>query len=317
MAQLGEFELIGRYFTRAGAGRADVVLGVGDDAAILRPAAGLDLVAATDTLVAGTHFEPDTAPAAIGHKALAVNLSDVAAMGAEPRWALLALTVPAAEAAWLEDFAAGLYTLADAHGVAVVGGDTTRGPLAVTVTVLGTVEPGTALRRDGARPGDAVLVTGTLGDAALALALRGRGQTPEPALLERLQRPQPRLAAGRSLRGVASSAIDVSDGLAADLGHVLEASRVGAVLDLDRLPLSAALRARPPGQAAGLALNGGDDYELCFTVAAAREAEALARLSGAGVPATRIGTIEAGPGLVLQGRAAAALPAASSGYRHF
>lgn len=320
-AGAGEDALIARHFAGCGAARADVLLGIGDDAALLQVPPDRVLVAAVDTLIGGVHVDEAVAPRDLGHKALAVNLSDLAAMGADPAWALLALTVPQAEAAWLDELAAGLHELAARWGVAVVGGDTTRGPLAVTVTALGTVPAAAALTRSGARPGDAVYVTGTLGDAGLALEVRaGRRRLDGEAqvqVMARLERPEPRLEAGRRLRGVASSAIDVSDGLAADLGRILAASGVGAEIELDRLPLSPALRAACPRAAAlELALGAGDDYELCFTVPAALEPGLQARLAGA-APIARIGTVTAERGLVLRGAGAEALAACSRGYRHF
>ncbi|ROR34969.1 thiamine-phosphate kinase [Inmirania thermothiophila] len=292
----GEFDLIERFFRR-GPARADVALGVGDDAALLRPPPGCELVAATDTLVEGVHFPAGTDPAAVGHKALAVNLSDLAAMGAEPRWALLALTLPAADEDWLAAFAAGLEALAREAGVALVGGDTTRGPLAATVTVLGSVPAGQALRRCGARPGDDVWVSGTLGDAALGLAAAtGRLELPAAvaaALRARLDRPRPRLALGRRLRGLARACIDVSDGLVADLGHVCRASGVGARIERAALPLSpAAQAALAAGGDPAAPLVGGDDYELLFTA----PPWAAAAVAGLGEVA-RIGTVEAGAGV--------------------
>ncbi len=294
---LGEFDLIERFFTRPAA-RSDVLLGVGDDAALLVPPPGLVLVAATDTLVEGRHFLPDAPADSVGHQALAVNLSDLAAMGAEPAWALLSLSLPDAAVEWLEAFASGLDALARQHGVALVGGDTVRGPRVVTITALGFVEPGLALRRGGARPGDLLYVSGWPGEAAAGLEalLRGAG-SPDDPLVRRCRYAEPRLALGRALRGLASAAMDVSDGLLGDLAKLCAASGVGAVLDLERLPVSAELARRHP--AAGcerLVLSGGDDYELLFTLPEAVAAE-VASISSAALPLHRIGRIEAGHGV--------------------
>jgi len=330
-----EFDLIRRYFARPGAGRADVLLGIGDDAAVLRSPPGLEQVAAIDTLVAGVHFPPDTAAESIGHKALAVNLSDLAAMGAEPAWAMLALTLPEADERWLEGFARGFFALAREYDVALVGGDTTRGPLTVSVQVQGFVPPGAAFRRGGARPGDLIYVTGTLGDAGLALLLGRDAGIGSPAAREylrrRLDRPPPRVAEALRLRGLARAAIDVSDGLLADLGHILEASGAGATLDLAQLPLSPAfrscletmgadhpaLRRFAPGLAwADLALGSGDDYELCFTVAPRQRAQ-LDALAAAGLACTCIGTIGAEAGLRCRLADGAAYRIPRRGYDHF
>jgi thiamine-monophosphate kinase len=291
---------------------------VGDDAALLMPPAGEVLAATVDTLVAGRHFPETTLPAAIAHKALAVNLSDLAAMGATPRWFLLALTLPEATDAFLSEFAAALFALADAAGIALVGGDTTRGPLAISITALGSVPPALALRRSGARPGDGIYVSGTVGDAGLglreALTPGEAGLSAEQAahVRRRLDYPQPRLALGTALRGTATACLDISDGLAQDLGHILEASGVGAELDLQALPLSPALRTLPEHQAWQLALAAGDDYELCFTASPGLSLQALP----GNVPVTRIGTVTAVPGLVLTSRGVR-VEHEFSGYQHF
>jgi len=314
---LGEFDLIERYFSRRG-GREDVLLGVGDDAALLAVPPGRALVAAVDTLVEGRHFLPGAPAESIGHQALAVNLSDLAAMGAEPAWALLSLSLPAADEAWLASFAAGLYALAERHGVTLVGGDTVRGPLVVTVAALGFVEPGCALRRDGARAGDLLYVSGWPGEAAAGLeALRA---SPPPtdgdALVRRYRYGEPRLELGRALRGRATAAMDVSDGLLGDLAKLCTASGCGARLELERLPVSSELARRHPRDACErFVLSGGDDYELLFTLppaaAAAIEAE-LATL----VPLHRIGVIEqtAGVRCVRGGRPE---DVGEGGYDHF
>ncbi|MDI3259594.1 MAG: thiamine-phosphate kinase [Sinobacteraceae bacterium] len=318
-----EFELIQRYFAAQCAPRADVALGVGDDAAVLRPPPGEELAVTTDTLIEGRHFPREAAPGDVGWKALAVNLSDLAAMGAQPRWFVLALTLEPSRAhdAWLAAFAEGLARLAREAGVALVGGDTTRGALSVTITALGTVPPGAALRRSGAQVGDAVCVTGTLGDAALALQML---QTPSQMhdaqtgeyLFERLNRPSPRLAAGLALRDLANAAIDLSDGLAGDLKHILEASGVGAEIEIDTLPMSAAFaRLHDPAQRLRLQACGGDDYELCLCIPPDRLAQARARVEA--LPLTVIGRIRDEPGLVWRDACGKPLNLDLHGYRHF
>lgn len=318
----GEFELIAHYFAAGGPRRPDVVLGIGDDAALLTVPAGHELAVSVDTLVAGVHFPAHTAPRAIGHKALAVNLSDLAAMGATPAWFTLALTMPQADTAWLDEFCAGLFALAKAQRIALVGGDTTRGPLSITVQVHGLVPAGMAIRRSGARAGDRIYVTGTLGDAALGLySLTGAcdlDAAERAALIRRLEYPEPRIAAGIALRGVASAAIDLSDGLAADLGHILAASGVGACIDLARIPaLPAVARHTARTGNAGLLLGGGDDYELCFTVPAERAALLAERFACSAAGYHDIGVVEAAPGLRCRGDNGAVLDPVPAGYRHF
>lgn len=298
--------------------RDDVVLGIGDDAALLQAPAGMLLAVATDTLNAGVHFPEATAAADIGWKSLAVNLSDLAAMGARPAWATLSLSLPQADAAWLDGFLDGFLALADAHDVALVGGDTTQGPLSVGVSVHGFVAPADALRRDGARPGDDIWVTGTLGDAAAALAQWRDERAGDPALRARLDRPTPRVAAGLALAGIASAAIDVSDGLLADLGHICTASGVGAEVDLPALPASPQLLAAfdAPSRAR-LQATGGDDYELCFTAAATQREVIAAATARAGVAMTRVGRIVAGEGVrALQADGSEWQPS-TPGYAHF
>jgi thiamine-monophosphate kinase len=318
---LSEFELIRRYFERpqATAGRADVVLGIGDDAAIVTPPCDRDLVLCMDTLVAGVHFPVDTVPGAIGHKALAVNLSDLAAMGAEPAWFTLALTLPEADADWLAAFARGMFRLADGYGVQLVGGDVTRGPLSVTVQAHGLLPRGSALRRSGAAAGDRIYVTGTLGDAGLAL--RQGGQAPA-ALRQRLDYPSPRVESGQALLGLASAVIDISDGLLADLGHLLEVAGLGAELEVDALPRSAGfLAAAGPSSIDALyydiPLTGGDDYELCFTVPPDRCAEVEARLAALPGGCTAVGVVEAGPGIRCRLADGGTWSPAGDGYQHF
>ncbi len=319
---MSEFELIARLRRRLGGIGADRLdLGIGDDAALWRPGPGLQVAACCDTLVQGRHFPDGTAPYDLGWKALAVNLSDLAAMGARPALALLALTLPGDPGeAWIEDFCAGWEVLAQPHRLALAGGDLTRGPvLTVTVTCLGELPPGTALRRAGAAVGDGVFVSGTLGDAAAALALWPRRAEPSLApLLARLTRPTPRLALGRALRGLASAAIDVSDGLLADLRHLLAASGVGARIDADAVPRSALPEQLLGADAArACALAGGDDYELCFTVPAARAEALQAAAAAAATTVTRIGSVVAGPGLEVVDRDGVPVSLDRAGWDHF
>jgi thiamine-monophosphate kinase len=291
-----EFELINRYFNRPA---PSAVLGVGDDCALLAPSPGMQVAVSTDMLLEGRHFLPGTDARRLGHKSLAVNLSDLAAMGAAARWAFLAIALPAADEQWMAAFAEGLYALAGEHGVDLAGGDTTRGPLCIAITVLGEVPPGKALRRAGAGVGDDVWVSGMPGEAALGLAhLRGEVKLDAAAAahcVARLEAPQPRLELGVRLRGLASGAIDISDGLLGDLGHVLKASGVGAQLQLALMPRSDALRAAPEALVERFQLAGGDDYELLFTAAPAHRAEIAALATGLGLPLTRIGAIVPGP----------------------
>jgi thiamine-monophosphate kinase len=299
---MGEFELIRRYFQHALA-REGVVLGNGDDCALLAPRPGMALAVSTDMLVEGRHFVSTVPPQALGHKALAVNLSDLAAMGAEPLAFTLALALPRADEAWLQAFSSGLLSLADAHACALVGGDTTAGPLNLCITVFGQVPPGQALRRDAARVGDDIYVSGTLGDARLALEmLRGTVEMNSAAwhrARQRLERPTPRVALGQALRGVAHACADVSDGLVGDLGHILEASRVNAVLWADALLASSAVsndvRALPREQALTCALAGGDDYELVFTAPPQARDAVTQAATQATTPVTRIGEIRLCP----------------------
>lgn len=319
---LSEFELIDRFFRRPS---RHAVLGVGDDAALLAPSAGCELAVSVDMLVAGRHFAAEVDPETLGHKTLAVNLSDMAAMGAWPRWALLAGALPEPDEVWIGAFARGFFALADAYDVDLVGGDTTRGPLNLCVTILGETPAGQALRRSGARPGDAIYVSGTLGDAALAVA-HHRRQTvlaaEELARCERaLLRPRPRVELGLRLRGIASAAIDISDGLTGDLGHILDASGAGAVVELAALPRSEALERRLAGRERSLALAcllaGGDDYELCFTAPAGAAADIGAVAAQLDLEIARIGWIEERRGLSVQdeGRRLETLPVAFDHFR--
>jgi thiamine-monophosphate kinase len=317
-----EFSLIDRIRERTILARDDVRLGIGDDAALLSVPPDQQLAVAIDTLVEGVHFPPGTAPQDVGWKALAANLSDLAAMGAEPAWALLALTLPQADPARIDGLADGFVQLAREHGVALVGGDTTRGPFSLSVAVHGFVPPGQALTRAAACVGDAVFVTGALGDAAGGLRLV-QGERPfdaadaaHRALRARLDRPTPRVRTGVALRGLANACIDVSDGLVADLGHVCAASGVGAELDIGALPLSSMLRAVFGDSAAReCALMGGDDYELCFTVPTAAIGAMHEALAAAGAHATRIGAIVEGRGVCATG--GAPLAVARDGWDHF
>lgn len=305
---MGEFDLIRRHFRRAAPAGSAVVLGVGDDCALLQPPAGEQLAISSDMLVEGRHFVAGTDPEALGHKALAVNLSDLAAMGARPLGFTLAISLPAIDDAWLTAFSRGLLALADRHACPLVGGDTTAGPLNLCITVFGSVRPGQALRRDAAHAGDDLWLSGRTGEARLALERQfgtawatalSVDASQETGLQTRLHRPEPRLALGLALAGVAGAALDVSDGLAGDLGHVLAASEVGAVIEEAALPLAPALAGLSDAHRRECLLHGGDDYELLFTAHPDRRdaVQAAARASGTAV--TRIGRIESAPGLRL------------------
>lgn len=317
---MDEFGLIARYFTRSPRGSL-VLLGVGDDAALVAPLkAGSAYALTTDTLVAGVHFLSDAPGFDVGYKALAVNVSDLAAMGARPVGFLLNLSLPTLDEAWLARFRDGLFALADTLALDLIGGDTVRGPLAVTVTALGEVPAESALRRDGARVGDRIYVTGFLGEAALGFFLRaGRLELPEAfheQVLGRLDRPIPRIIEGQALRGVASAAIDISDGLVADLGHILKASGVGASVDLHRLPFSDAYDAAFAQVGFEAALSFGDDYELCFTVAPDRVEALNGFMSRFPCACHYIGDITADTGLTLFDGAAPYTPQ-GLGFNHF
>ncbi|QFY43334.1 thiamine-phosphate kinase [Candidatus Methylospira mobilis] len=315
---LGEFDLIRRYFTAGAHRHTRTSLGIGDDCAILRPQPGFDLAVTVDTLVEGVHFLAGTDAERLGHKALAVNLSDLAAMGAQPAWVTLALTLPHVDEAWLSAFSSGFLALAKRSDVELVGGDTTRGPLSITVQAMGYVEADKALRRSGAKAGDAVYVTGSVGLAGVGLkSLLGYYDGVASEAIKQLEQPEARVQAGRELLGFAHACIDVSDGLSADLGHILDASKVGAALDWEALPLHDEVRqyiARtgdwlPP-------LVAGDDYELCFTMPPQHEPQLAAALAAVGTGFTRIGMIESEPGLrLLRNGQLQQLPV--SGYQHF
>jgi thiamine-monophosphate kinase len=319
---MDEFELIQRYFSRLGATRADVFLGVGDDAAILRGTDDTDLVAAVDTIVCGRHFLEGSEARSIGHRALAVNLSDLAAMGACPAWAMLSLTLPQAEPDWLEGFAGGFDDLARAHEVMLVGGDTTAGPLAVSVQIMGHVPRGTALRRAGGREGDLLAVTGTIGDAGAGLALAtGVLATHDAAAAAELRRrfeyPTPRVEFGLAARDLASAAIDLSDGLVGDLPKLAAASGLGAHVDVERLPLSRALSTvAGPASALDFALGGGDDYELLLAVPPARFDALASRAAAFNLTLTAIGELRRGNAVHWLRGSRSYVPAVS-GYSHF
>ena len=326
---MGEFDLIARYFTRPVRPGGAAALGVGDDCALLAPAPGMQLAISSDMLVEGRHFFADVDPEALGHKALAVNLSDLAACGARPLAFTLALSLPRVHEPWLAGFSRGLLLLADAHGCELVGGDTTQGPLNICITVFGEVPPGRALLRSGARPGDDLYVSGTLGDARLALeALQGRITLPADVLArarQRLERPTPRVGLGLQLRGIASSAMDLSDGLVGDVGHILQASGVGAVIYADVTTNLIAAGAHPSSGSGPLdaelarrcTLSGGDDYELAFTAPPAQRGAVAAAAAASRTAVTRIGTIVAAPGLALVDGSGQPLPHRYASFDHF
>jgi len=313
-----EFEIIARYFDRPA---RNALLGVGDDAALVRPGPGMDLAVSTDMLLEGRHFLPGADARALGHKALAVNLSDMAAMGATPRWATLAIALPEADEGWLAAFARGFFALADRFAVDLIGGDTTRGPLTMAITILGEVPEGLALFRAGAGPGDDIWVSGELGGAALGLAvLQGRaalGADDAAATLTRLHEPEPRVELGERLRGIATSAIDISDGFAGDLRHILERSAVGALVHYAQLPMSPAFASVDDAQLEkDCVLSGGDDYELLFTAAQSSRAQVEALGAELGIALTRVGAIQKGSNLVLLDAAGGVMPC-GGGFDHF
>lgn len=321
---LSEFELIKQYFRRARSSHAGhVVLGIGDDCALLAPTPGMQTAISTDLLIEGRHFFAGADARMLGHKSLAVNLSDLAAMGAKPVGFTLALSLPGADPEWLAAFSSGMFALADLHDCELVGGDTTRGPLAICITVIGEIAPGHALRRDAARAGHDIWISGTLGDARLALA----GYWKEIALdaetlalaAPRMHLPTPRVELGRALaaRPLAHAALDISDGLVGDLQHILDASKVGATLDVDALPAGPALARQALALRRRFTLAGGDDYELCFTAPASARAAVIAAAGSAGTLVTRVGTIDAEPGLRLVDGAGKALQMDVQGWDHF
>jgi thiamine-monophosphate kinase len=316
-----EFDLIGRLrdliCLPPGSPSTGCELGIGDDAAVLGVPADRELVVCVDTLVEGVHFPANTAPAAIGHKALAVNLSDLAAMGAIPAWFLMALTLPAENQIWLDEFAGGMAELAGRSGINLVGGDTSSGPLSISITVLGLVEKGKAMTRSGACPGDLVAVSGTLGAAANALSVLRQKNSPCPDDQKALDFPLPRLGTGRALQGLATSCIDLSDGLVADLGHILEQSGVGASIELGRLPTPGSLNALGEESRWPLQLSGGDDYELCFTIPRGSENRLKEISLTTGVELTVIGTIHGRSGVELLTPQGELFRPDVTGYLHF
>jgi thiamine-monophosphate kinase len=313
-----EFDIIRRYFANmVGVDRPQVVLGPGDDCAILDVGAEQELCVSTDTLISGVHFPADASPKVVAHRMLAANLSDLAAMGATPHSFLLALTLPTADDNWLQLFSTSLRQLTETHAIPLVGGNLSRGQLSATVTVLGVTARGSALRRSGASDGDDVYVSGTVGDAAAGLRLLQRHES-DHSLVERYNFPEPRLTLGQALIDVASAAVDISDGLAADLEHLCEASQTGANIELAQLPLSADLiRGFSEDEAQQLALCGGDDYELCFTAPVSKRAAVSHISEQIQVPTTVIGTIETGPGIAFHDRQGMRVDVDSPGYRHF
>ena len=315
---LGEFDLIEKYFTRSVKRAA---LGVGDDCALFATSPGMQLAVSSDMLVEGRHFLSTVAPERLGHKALAVNLSDLAACGARPIGFTLALAMPRVDERFLDGFARGLLALADEHDCELIGGDTTQGPLNLCITVFGEVPAGQALLRSGARPGDDLYVSGTLGDARAALEVFRGNLAIDGAALESLRRameqPQPRVALGQALRGVATSAIDVSDGLLGDLGHILRRSQLGATLEVDALPRSAVLRTLPAALQREFTLAGGDDYELVFSAPPSQAAAVTRAASASGVGVTRIGRLDAEPGLRLVDANGAAVANGFGSFDHF
>ncbi|MFC6311012.1 thiamine-phosphate kinase [Paraburkholderia dipogonis] len=327
---LSEFSLIDRFFARRAARPSDATagsLGIGDDCALLAPRAGEMLAISTDMLVEGRHFFADVDPEALGHKALAVNLSDLAAMGAQPQAFTLAFSLPKAEEAWLAAFSEGLFALAERHDCELIGGDTTGGPLNLCITVFGSVPPQVALRRDAAQPGDDIWISGTLGDARAGLGVQ-RGEwtadASDTATFRRaLERPEPQVALGLALRGIAHAALDLSDGLAGDLLHILERSHLRATVDVDAVPRSAALCRLAPEIQRRCTLAGGDDYELCFTAPSAARAEVEKAGREVGIQLTRIGTISAletaadRPAIGWRDAAGAPLSLTLQGFDHF
>lgn len=318
---LSEFDLIKTYFQRPRPGRA--VLGIGDDCALLAPSPGHQIAISSDMLVEDRHFFAGADPRMLGHKSLAVNLSDLAAMGARPIAFTLALSLPKADPAWLEGFSSGLFALADAHDCELIGGDTTKGPLNICITVFGELRPGHALRRAAARPGDDIWISGTLGDARLALAGYWKEVELDPSLHEqaalRMHMPAPRVALGMALARVpiAHAALDISDGLVGDLGHILAASKAGATLDADALPAGAVLARQSTDLRRRFTAAGGDDYELCFTAPVAHREAVLEAGRESGTAVTRVGRIEAEPGLRLVDANGAPLDLGLRGWDHF
>lgn len=317
---LSEFDLIARYFKRP-THRPHAALGIGDDCALLTQKSGMQMAISTDILVEGRHFFAGADPCMLGHKSLAVNLSDLAAMGAEPVAFTLAFSLPHVDENWLEAFSNGMFALADAHQCELIGGDTTKGPLNICITVFGRVPIGEALQRNAALEGDDIWVSGSLGDARLALGALYGDYELAPGVLDiaatRLHMPQPRVALGLALRGIAHAALDLSDGLIGDLGHILKASNVGATLNVDALPAGAMLDEQETNRRRHFTLSGGDDYELCFTAPASKRDAVLGAALAADTPVTRVGRIDASPGLRLQDANGTPLNLQVASFDHF
>lgn len=317
-----EFDIIKKYFATQTEHRSDVIHGIGDDAAVVKMPQDHELVITTDTLVSGIHFSESTLPDDIGYKSLAVNLSDLAAMGATPAWATMALTIPQANEDWIQHFCDGFFTLAHRYQVQLIGGDLTHGPLSITVQAMGFVPAGKAILRSGSKPADLIYVTGTIGDAGLALRSIQEKIQPHSSyqhyLMGRLNRPEPRVENGKLLRDIARAAIDISDGLAADLNHLLEESQVGAIIDIDQLPMSPELKhSLSYEEAIALALTAGDDYELCFTIPADKRDELEKKLSSIPCRFTYIGKVTEQPGLNLCYQDGRNYNGPVLGYQHF
>lgn len=319
---MDEFELISRFFKNNGITRKDVDLGIGDDGAVVTVPENCQLVVTTDTLISGVHFFPDMDPRALGHRALAVNLSDLAAMGAEPAWISLALTLPEADIHWLEEFTAGMHEIAEYFNVQIIGGDTTKGPLTISVCAKGTVPKGKALKRSGAKNGDWIYVSGPLGDSGVAIEAQKGKHSLSPRQLEavkkRFEYPSPRVAAGQVLRGLASSAIDISDGLIADLQHIIDLSGVGAIIDVEKVPVSDVLKeALTQDEYLPYALAYGDDYELLFTVPEDNKGMLEINLRQYGVEAVCIGQIKGNAGEIELLKSEERFEINEKGYQHF
>lgn len=318
---LSEFDLIQRYFADHSRADQHLLLGPGDDCALIQPTAGMTLAVSTDMLVSGRHFFADEDPRRLGHKCLAVNLSDLAAMGARPLGFTLALALPEARPEWLQPFAEGLLALADLHQCRLIGGDTTKGPLNICITIYGELPAQQALRRDAARPGDDIWISGTLGDARLALAAYWQelqlSESEHRLAAQRMHLPTPRVELGMALRGIARAALDISDGLAGDLGHILKRSGVGASLQVDDLPAGPVLATQAEALRRQFCLTGGDDYEICFTAAPAQRQQVLAAAAATATPVCRIGQIDATPGLRLFDRHGQRLQLALQTFDHF
>lgn len=317
-----EFELIKKYFQKLTEDDPSVKCGIGDDAAIIQISPGMELVLSMDTLLEDTHFPAETDPFDIGHKGLAVNLSDMAAMGAEPKWVLLSISLPENDEPWLEKFSSGFLELAKQHSVSLIGGDMSRGPLSITLQIQGLVPTGTALKRDGAQEGELIYVTGSLGDAGIGLdIIQGKfsiGNKHKAFFLSSLNRPEVSVEAGLRLRGIASSAIDISDGLIADLGHLLDASHVGAEIEVDKIPLSDAMQQCVDETTAwNYALTSGDDYKLCFTASAEKHDLILDTFKGINIPVSCIGKIKGKTGLQLKTPEGTCFEPSGKSYQHF